>query len=251
MTISKTFSRFENFYQRAALKSAPFVTDGQCVQKVMEGGKAKGRPSNATNNSEFLGISCGIYKGRTATFPKIEQVTASGVSGGLVTALLSKPVSNTDDLYVYKGSDYSGTLMSKTSANAAPTGASDYRLEADGRTLTFDDQNDGSTFFVIGNYVPSANDIRFLYEQGGDIFPGNNAPAYLGQVAVITAGIVYTDQFDKSANWGAADASTPIKGGANGLFTLSGNGCICTGVKVYEVPSVDKPYLGLTLAHSI
>lgn len=251
MTISRTFSRMQNFYQRQALKSAPFVTDGQCVQKVMEGGLAKGRPSNATADSEYLGISWGIYKGRPNNFPKIQEVKVGAASGATATALLSKQVANADDIYVYKGSDYSGTLMSKTAGGAAPTGATDYNLEADGRTITVDDQNANTTLFVVYNYVPSVADYKFAYEAGGDLFPGNNGPAILGQVSVITAGIVYTDQFDKSVNWNAVNAATPIKGGANGIFTTNGNGCICTGVKVYEAPSMDKPFLGLTLDYSI
>lgn len=251
MTISRTFSRWENFYPYAAVKSAPFLTDGQCVQKVMEAGVAKARPSAAVANSEFLGISFGIYKGRTPTIPKIQLVTIGAANGGVATGLLSKVVANPDDVYVYKGSDYSGTLMSKTSSHAAPTGASDYDLSADGRTIIVDDQNANSTLFVVANYSPTDADYRFAYEGGGDLFPGNNGPALLGQITVITTGIVYTDQFDKSVNWSSVDDSTPIKGGANGIFTTSGAGCVCKGVKVYQAPSVDRPFLGLTLGHSI
>jgi hypothetical protein len=247
--LSRTYSRWDRFYNIDALKSAPFVTNGQCVQQVMEGGFKKGRPSNGTDDTFFLGVSYGIYKGVGPTTTKIETVTVGSANGGVATALLSKPVAG--DITVYKGADYTGTAMTPTANDAAPTGASDYDLAADNRTITVDDQNAGATLFVIYSYSPTEQDRRFLYEGGGDYYPGNNAPLVFGQVGVITEGIVYTDQFAKNVNWNSVAPSTPIKGAANGIFTVGGTGCVCTGVKVHAVPTADVPFLGLTLGPSI
>lgn len=247
--LSRTYSRWERFYNRDAVRSVPFVTNGQVVQQAIEAGVAKARPSNGTADSIYLGVSWGIYRGLGSTVPKLEVVKTGSASGGVASALLSYP--NAGDIYVYKGANYTGTLMTATTSNDTPTGASDYRLEPDGRTITVDDQNATTDLFVVYSFSPTENQRRFLYEGGGDFYPGNNAPQAFGQIGIITEGIVYTDQYDASVNWGTVTDATPIKGGANGKFTVGGTGCICRGVQVKEVPSADNPFLGLTLGYSI
>lgn len=247
--LSRTYSRWDRFYNIDAIKSAPFVTNGQVVQQQMEGGFKKGRPSNATTDTFFLGVSFGIYKGIGPTVTKIETVQIGAAANGVASGILSKPA--VGDITVYKGMDYTGTAMSPTASNAVPSGATDYDLGDDMRTITVDDQNANSTLFVVYGYSPTEIDRRFLYEGGGDYYPGNDAPLVYGQVGVITEGIVYTDQFNPAVNWNSVAPSTPILGGANGKFTIGGSGCVCTGVKVHAVPTADVPFLGLTLGPSI
>jgi hypothetical protein len=249
--ISKTFSRWERFYQLSALRTTPFVTNGQVVQSVMDEGIKKGRPSNAAADSIFLGLSWGIYKGRGLTTPKIENKKFGPASNGTASLLLDYPIANPDDLIVYLGKDYSGSLMTKTAGGADPASATEVKLADDGRTVLVDDANAGADAFIMYRYSPTAIQQRFLYEGGGDLYPGNNAPEVFGQVGCITAGIVYTDQYDATVNWNTVNDATVIRGGANGKLTTSGTGCICRGLRIHEVPSADKPWLGVTLSDSI
>lgn len=246
--IGKSASRWSSFFEMDALKSAPFLTNGQCVQKVMEAGEAKGRPSNATANSEFLGIGFGVYKGRPATYPKVENVKVGADEGATARGLLKRPVSNTSDLYVYAGGDYSGILLTKITTGDPASG--EVKLDADGRTLIVNENLADSTLFVVYNYVPTPSDFNFEIQDGGDVYPGNQAQQYFGKITVITDGIVATDQFDKAVNWSTVKEGD-IKGGANGIFTTSGNGCVCKGVRVKSVPTEDQPYLVLTIGNAV
>jgi len=90
--ISFSQSRFDRFYTIPAVKTTPFTTNGAVIQQVIEDGVKKGRPSNATANSIFLGLSYGIYKGYSPTRAKIEARKVGDATGGVATVLLEKPV---------------------------------------------------------------------------------------------------------------------------------------------------------------
>lgn len=111
-----------------------------------------------------------------------------------------------------------------------------------GKVITMNAATLGHDIEVTYNYVPNANQARALQ---GDIYPGGPAGAALGQIGVIRNGIVYTDQFDTTVDWNAANPV--VKTAANGQFTIGGSGATLSNVSVLAAPTAGFPYLGLLL----
>jgi len=77
----------------------------------------------------------------------------------------------------------------------------------------------------------------------GQTHVNNYAPGFYNKCAVGHGECeLYTDQYDITKDFGAAGAV--VKTGANGQFTVGGNGDAANFV-VIQVPSVSSPFLGL------
>lgn len=97
----------------------------------------------------------------------------------------------------------------------------------------------GNSVTVTYKYALTVIQSRALQ---GDVQPGGNAGAVVGQIGVAKRGIIFTDQFNSAVNWAAA---TAIKLAANGQITdQTGTGATIPGY-VVSVPSQEVPYLGL------
>ena len=97
----------------------------------------------------------------------------------------------------------------------------------------------GAEISVVYKYEMSVTQARARY---GDVQPGGYAGAVVGQIGQFKRGIIYTSEFDASADWAAA---TAIKLAANGQLTdQSGTGEAISAV-VVALPSQDYPFLGI------
>lgn len=103
----------------------------------------------------------------------------------------------------------------------------------------------GDTVTVTYKFVMTAVQARTLQ---GDVQPGGYSGAYVGQVGVVTRGVIYLSEFDASKNWAAA---TSIKLAANGQITdQSGTGVTVPG-SIIAVPGQDIPYLGIAFSADV
>ncbi len=79
----------------------------------------------------------------------------------------------------------------------------------------------------------------------GDVQPGGYSGAYVNQIGLAKAGIIYTSEFDDSVNWLAA---TGVKLAANGQLTSQAGSGVSIPATIIAVPGIDYPYLGLSFA---
>lgn len=235
LDLSRT--RIEKNFEMPLLSSVVIGAEGLCLQQVMENGIGKVRPSNATADSIFAGISWGDRFAAPTTIPYVETVTV-GADGKV---RLSKLPTAAADMIVIKGSNYSGTALTFAATVDADT---KWKLDTDGQTVITHTDNAASTLFVVYRYAPTVLEAQMRF---GDVYPGPRGPNVVGSIGIIATGWVYTDQFDTAVNWGALDTNAEaILGGANGRFTTSGNGCSLSGLGfVVSAPSVNDPWLGL------
>lgn len=221
----------------------PINDNGLVMQAAYEGGIRKCRPSNGAANSIFEGFSKGVVgSGPPSTIPFAEVITTNG-SG---VARLSFPLAAAGVLTVIPGEGYGAAPMSPTAnATTAPADGTHYQLAADNQTITVQATN--ADLFVVYKYSPTVESARWTY---GDFIPGNNAHNQFGRIGVVFNGLVVTDMFDPAVNWGAVtDASSGniLRGGANGVVTIGGSGCVITGGKVVRIPTPDLPFLTIAV----
>lgn len=224
--------------------------NGLVLQGVMENGKLKARPSNATADSIFMGFSFGIVgTGVPTQLPTADVYRSPAASGGVSSFMAANPFLAAPTVVL--GTGYGGTVLTKTaSPTTPPADDTQYQLGADNRTITVSGNNANKDVFVVGRYSPTTMAARWIY---GDKLPGNRAPQNFGRIGTVTNGRIFTDMFDTSVNWAAvADASTTnrLRGGANGLVTITGVGCTIDA-KVVHVPTADLPFLGLALSDTV
>jgi len=131
------------------------------------------------------------------------------------------------------------TVLANSAAvfNAA-TGAAIAVTATSGNTVSVANTNATTAVRVVYRYALSATEARALV---GDVQPGGFVGNTVRQAGVGQEGVVYTSQFDTSADWAAAAA---IRLGANGQIVASGTGAIIKAV-VAQLPSIDYPFLGL------
>jgi hypothetical protein len=228
-------TRIEKTRAAAILSSVEVAQEGLCLQMTLSGGKEYCRPSDATANSQFIGISWGERFGPPATVAKVEVVH----TGSDAKATLSKEATGNTEMFVSLGTAY-GTLMAHDAGTPDNT---EYKLESDKKTLTFHADHADKDVFVVYRYNLTVIEAQVLI---GDAFPGQRSHAFIGQAGMITGGIVYTDFFDPAINWAAVDLTTEvIVGGANGRLT-TGTGCSLAGnAHVISAPTAGDPWLGL------
>ena len=237
--LDQTRTRIDDTIEYELLSSVTVDHEGLCLQLALEDGRGKARPSNATADTQFIGVSWGERFAAPTTAVHIETV----VVGANQKATLSKTPSAEADIMVIKGTSYLGGVLL---ANAGSPTNVQWDLDGDGVSIAVHADNIGATLFVVYRYNLTVLEAQMRF---GDAYPGPRAMNTVKRVGVITKGHIWTDRFDVAVNWGAIDtigSGEVIKGGANGMFTVTGNGCNTAGhVHVLEAPSVGSPWLGL------
>ena len=123
--------------------------------------------------------------------------------------------------------------------------------------ITEDEAVASADMTVAGKVISgldAGNDVRVTYRYSltvtqsralqGDATPGGYAGNHLGQIGVVSNGLIYTSNFDASKDWSAA---TAVKMAANGQVTDqsgTGNAIPCS---IVDLPSVEVPFLGLRI----
>lgn len=212
-------------YEAAVVAGETIVAEGLALVRTNTAQSAGVLPSTGAASDVFVGFS--IAATSAAAFPmqyatKVEEFVAP-VSG--TVELGRAPVSG------------QAFLWNITTGAAVTIGGGGGNASLTGKTL--------------GNLV-STNAYRITYRFAltvvearsiqGDVQPGGYAGDYVGQIGVLSNGLVYTSEFDAGKNWAAA---TSVKLSANGQVTDQSGSGVTIPVHIVAVPSVDYPYLGL------
>lgn len=184
------------------------------------------KPSGGDSGEKFVGVAISMQM----TLTSLSRVETQVV-----------PASNT---LTTERVPSSGTMsvFDKTAGAAVPaSGGGAWSLS--GSTLTLTSSQTGHEVVVSYKYAVTAQESMQLQ---GDIYPGGAAGFVVGQVGVVKNGTIFTSEFDTSVNWNVANPV--VKTGADGQFTIGGNGDTVQGF-VVNVPSSTSPYLGLNLSY--
>lgn len=204
------------------LAAGAVLLDEGVAMVAASGGTVK--PSAGLADEKFVGIAI-FQRGPIVSLPQYVEFTAT-VEADTVK-LPHKPLG--------------GTLKVRVATS---------NLELDPANYTYDSATDNLTFkldglnvgVVVGfEYSPTALETRVLQ---GDVQPGGTVPAHHTFTGVLYKGAVFTSHFEVADDW--ANASLPIRLGANGKFTTQGTGAI-VDAWITGVPSPSLPFLGLEL----
>lgn len=222
--ISRPLTRVVNSAEMNTAPGAVILSEGQALVRTNGATSAGVLPATGTSNDVFMGFA---FAGTSAyPFPesytnKVETFVVP--TGGSVT-LSQTPISG--QVFAFD-----------TTSNTAPT------ITVTGKTVS--GLTAGDTVVVTYKYAMTVVQAQALF---GNVQPGGYSGAYVGQIGVITRGVVYTSEFDASKNWAAA---TAIKLAANGQLTdQSGSGVAIQGV-VIAAPSESYPYLGIDFSANV
>ena len=201
----------------------PITSEGLILVHDMENGEGVVRMSSGLSNNEIVaGFSLAQNMSATQAI-MVEDLVAPST---LTVVLQRAPTAGAEMLVKANG--------------VAKALTTDFTVA--GNVVTLVTIPAGAVLQVVYRYNLLAAEAQMLY---GDQPIGPTAAAFLGSVSVITKGVVYTNNFDTSADWaGAVDASTPVKAGANGRLQLGGTGGKVDGW-VAHAPSADVPFLGV------
>lgn len=225
-----TDSKIELSMSIPAISTETSIKSGSGVILKMEGGVAKASNGSASTAELFLGVAMTEF-----VLPSIGVFaeTIKAPAGGGTVTLTKTPVGGATAVrFVQVG----GSLDVAGQAGAASSG----EVQVVGAVATFNTAEGNKIFKVVYRYNLTVAEAEYLWGSG---VAGNSANAMTHTMSVITKGIVWTDQFDTGADW-YADNIKDICVLAGGLFGRGANGAPTT-LKVAEVPTVEKPFLGL------
>jgi len=240
MAIDESRTRMRQARELPLLSTATIGAEGICMQGAFEALNVstvlKVLPSNATANTKFEGFTWGQRYSPPATKVIAELVTAS--STGLLSTSYTPVGFATTGVFT---NGYGGAALA--GGSGAP-GANAFQAVAGGIQLNVSQA--GNTFLCVYSYNLTVIQQQSIY---GDAFPGPTAVATNMQTGLFTHGTIYTDMFDATVDWSttiSAGNAYALTGGANGLVTIGGVGCLLNNVaEVVEIPSITSPWLGL------
>ncbi len=248
MSILHSKSRFNPMLEMEILSSeiANVNQEGMAMQFAgYEGGKRKIRPSNGTDNTEFVGFNYGVRMGAPSRFTKIESLIVVADGGAAKVTLSKAPITGT--ILVLKNSTGWGTGAAMAEVTSGTPTNAEYKIQ-NTLELTTHADNIGAQVFVVYQYLPTVAEARVRF---GDVWPGVSPLKVLGSMSVVISGQIWTDMYDTSKNWSDIDtiaSGEVLKAGSNGRITYGGSvtGASLAGMcSVIELPTVDQPYLGL------
>ena len=230
------FTKIADSTEMLTAPGAIFTAEGQALVRSASAPAAGVLPSTGTSADIFVGFA--IAGTSALPFPesytnKVEQFLVP--TGGTVTLSLT-PVAG--QVFVFDNTTNAVVANPTVSGN-----------QITGLTA-------GDEVTVTYKYAMSVVQERALF---GDVQPGGYVGAYVGQIGVITRGVIWTSEFDASKNWAAAgNGANTIVLAANGQLTLGTPGAFSAGVQaapvaipgayVVGVPGQDQPYLGIAFS---
>jgi len=231
MSFYLPFTKVADSTEMIVAPGANIYAEGQALV-VTQGATANGvMPATGTASDIFVGFA---FAGTSALpFPeayynKVEQFTVPAT--GVVTTSLT-PIAG--QVFVFDnttGAPATAPVVSGMNISGLVAG--------DEVTVTY-------------KYALSVIQETALY---GNVQPGGYVGAYVGQIGVITRGVIWTTEFDASQNWLAAGTGGKVPClAANGQVTLAipGTGAAPIAIPncyVSGVPGQMQPFLGLTFS---
>jgi hypothetical protein len=222
-------TRIESSVERAVASGVTIQAEGIALVADYTGGVFGVKPSTGGAGDKFVGVAFN----RPIDLFSVARIDSGVVPVGL-TLLVGQPI-------------MAGTLrVVNASTNAALTvvpgapAAGEVQIDpGNPAQLNFNAAQAGITARATYRFAPT---VAQSVAMQGMQDPGGPAGHYLGQIGVVRAGDVFTDQFDTTADWNSG--TIDLKLGANGLFTNGGAGVSVPGY-VLAVPSEGSATLGI------
>jgi len=243
--ISRPLTRIVNSIEMAVLSTPqvpyPSFAEGMALVRTAGVTSAGVSPSTGTATDVFAGFA---FAG-TSAYPFQENYTNSVetyvVAGGQISLNFVPVGSGTAQVQLFIFDNTTNTPVTLTGATQTTAGSTTVTGLTTGDTVT-------ATYKFATSIIQEVSIV-------GNVQPGGYSGALVGQIGVITRGVVYTDQFDASQNWAAASAgaATQIILGANGQLTLGtpvgGGGAALAGTLfpgfVVAAPNEYYPFLAV------
>lgn len=211
--------------EAALAANAQPTADGQAFVSVIENGHQVVKPSTGAAGEKFAGLAA--TQTSAASFL---QTTAVAVETLVVPA--SKQLN-------LGRAPIAGTTQVRDEATGAPIAPD----SVTGKTVDLTTAGvPSSTVVVTYRYALTVVEAR---SRNGDVTPGGYAGLTTGSLSLVQAGVVYTDQFDTSLDWGKANESVVL--GPNGQLstkTANPDGTVVSGA-IAALPSAEYPFLGI------
>jgi hypothetical protein len=193
---------------------------------LVQGTDGSVKPGTGASTEKFVGASLSQPLALSA-FPKVETLTVNA-QGKVVLA--KAPIGGT--LRVVNASGAALTAGDPATVTTA------YSIV--GEEVTVHSSLVGTALTIVYQFVPNMVEARTLQ---GDTQPGGAASLTTGTVGVIRAGTIYTSEYDTTVDWTAPNADVRV--GANGRFTIGGNGAVVPNAQVRRIPTGVDATLGL------
>lgn len=210
--------------------------EGTALVFVLENGVGRFKPSAGVANEVFAGVALGNPAPVTRT-NRVEEIVVPAQSPYTIT-LARAPLANPLVVVKAAGANAKATLA----YHASTVSSTQYTIS--GSTITVDSSFAGRTIRVQYPYAISAAELI----QGPYGYDSNRVTdlTSVPAMGVITVGEVFVDNFDPASDWETWGGATPVKLGANGIFTLGGSG-VAIDAAVISVPAVGNGFLGLKI----
>ena len=250
--LDRSRSRIGRTYEIDVLSTDNVLEEGLALTSVIENNVAKARRSNGVDNTIFLGVSWGDRLGVSAitSLPKIITATAGAANSGgagFARVSLGYTSTGTPDMTVINGAGYGAAApMTPVAIGAGLDTATEYGLDADGRSIVVINALAGTQFFIAFRYAPTA--VELVQRFGDVIWPQSSTQ--LHRIGVIATGDLYTTNFDTSVDWSTIDTlatAEVLRAGPNGRFTVNAAGAICRNTMVIAAPTAAQPFLGIKI----
>ena len=220
--INFSASKVYETIERPVLAGQTVSQEGCAIIDGHAGGAYGVGMSAGAAGEKFVGVSVNMLKTVTR-MPNVERAV--------------QPVSNTIQLsFTPLGGSlrvYDETTGTDITANATPSGS----------VITMTAPSVGHTLAIFYAYSPTTIQATQMF---GNVHPGGAAGDFLAQIGIVRRGDVFTSEYDTASDWG--DNATPVKLGANGLFTKAGSGVnISEWVTVISAPTPGQAFLGLSV----
>ena len=250
MSLDLTRTHFDQRLEFAIETGEEITQLGMCLISRMESGGVVTKVSAADSGEVFLGFAFALNESN-AIKPIVEEaLTVPAASPYTVqlahTALVH--TSHTDSsVRINRTLDADGVAAdAEFSLGATASATTVANAVAATGVLTFHADDTGITFNAHYRYNLTVAEAEQTYYQRH--IGNQGANAFLGQLTVgLGPGLVYTDQFDTQADFGAitttAAAPVAVTTGAAGLLTVAGNGSKVGSV--IHIPTAADPYLGV------
>jgi len=210
--------------------TATNIVEGSPLVLVGADGKGKVSLGTGSNDEKFMGVAFAGFV-RPTVLVNEEKFVAGTTAHVTEKAALSTPLVYIDGVFA------------TVSANA-PSAAGEVQFTAATSTLTFYTDDADKNVVVLYKY---AAPLALARAAAGDGYPGGLSLSQLnGTIGVLKQGTVYTDQYDLTVDWSAANVGT-IKVNSAGLFTIGGTGATVENARVVAAPGFGSVFLGIEL----
>lgn len=234
-------TRFVHSQHLPVVDGLTIMDEGLALVAVMVDGIMKVKPSAGVAGEVFAGVSFSRNSTAAQVPGVVEEVVGADLGMDLGRAAATGQIS------IVLTNPATGAVRAATIVSTAPASANEVQLTPAGRLVFFAGEA-GTKVRVVYQYAPSSVEAMSIK---GNMPYGMLPSSVYGIVGVLTnMQELSTSCFDASVDWtGATTAGAPqtVKLGADGRFTIGGNGVAVPNCTILKAPSVDSPFVTFKL----